>query len=73
MTPDEFEESKAAMEAVAPIFDQLEQAINSCGPIDMLGAYFVALGAVREVDMDKATLERFVAVLMADRTPHAVS
>jgi hypothetical protein len=70
---DERDASMAAMEAIAPIFDSLESAINSQGPVDMVEAYFIALKALREVGMDKATLERFVAVLMADRTHHAIS
>jgi hypothetical protein len=62
----------AAMAAIAPVFDSLEREVNRYGPVDMVTAYLIALAAVREVDMDKATLERFVAVLMADRTHHAV-
>jgi hypothetical protein len=61
------------MTAIAPIFDSLEQVINSHGPVDLAEAYFIALRAVAEVDMDKPTLEKFVAVLMADRTHQAVT
>ena len=68
---DWLERQRAAMAHIAPIFDALEEAVNRCGPIDMVQAYIVALDAVREVDMDKTTLEQFVAVLMADRTHHA--
>jgi hypothetical protein len=72
MSPEEFDASKAAMVAIAPIFDLLETAINRHGPVNMMQAYCIALAAVQEVDMDKATLERFVAVLMADRTHQAI-
>jgi hypothetical protein len=64
---------QAAMTAIAPIFDELEAAINASGPIDMVTAYLIALGAVRAINMDKTTLEQFVAVLMADRTYTAVT
>jgi hypothetical protein len=73
VSPDEWAASRDAMAAIAPIFDQLERVINGHGPVDMMTAYCVALGAIQEVDMDKASLERFVAVLMADRTHHAIS
>jgi hypothetical protein len=65
-------EQAAAMEAIAPILDGLETAINSEGPVDLLTAYAIALGALREVDMAKPRLEQFVAVLLADRTHHAI-
>jgi hypothetical protein len=61
------------MAAIVPIFDSLELAINSQGPVDLVEAYFVALGAIREIGMSKPTLERFVAVLMADRTHHVIT
>jgi hypothetical protein len=65
-------EQKAAMERIAPLFDQLEAAVNKVGPLDLVGAYIVALRAIREVDLDKPMLEKFVAVLLADRTYQVV-
>lgn len=61
----------AAMEAIAPVLDSMEAEINKRGPVDMLTAYQIALGAVQTINMDKDLLEKFVAVLMADRTYHA--
>jgi hypothetical protein len=62
-----------AMAAIAPVLDSLEAEVNSRGPIDLITAYIVALGAIRVVDMDKGMLEKFVAVLIADRTHHAIT
>jgi hypothetical protein len=62
-----------SMARIAPILDSLEAEINSQGPVDLLQAYVIAYGAIKEVDMDKEHLERFVAVLMADRTHHAIT
>jgi hypothetical protein len=69
---DEVQRGIAAMQAIAPVLDSLEEEVNKAGPVDLMQAYFIALGALREVGMEKATLEKFVAVLIADRTHHAV-
>jgi hypothetical protein len=67
------EAQKKAMEEIAPILDSLEESVNQCGPVDMLQAYLVALRALREVDMDKAILEKFVCVMVADRVHHVAT
>jgi hypothetical protein len=68
MDEDWLGQQREAMAAIAPIFDELEAKINSHGPVDMVQAYIIMMGALRELDMDKTSLEQFVAVLMADRT-----
>lgn len=73
MNPKDLEASRVAMAAIAPIFDSMETVMNSCGPVDMLQAYVIALNVIQEINMDKPTLEKFVAVLMADRTHHALT
>ena len=66
------EDQMKAMQQIAPVLDSLEEAINREGSVNLMQAYMIALGAIREVNMDKPRLEQFVAVLMADRTHHAV-
>lgn len=61
------------MKAIAPVLDSLEAEVNANGPIDLMTAYIVALDALQVIDMDKGMLERFVAVLIADRTHHAIT
>jgi hypothetical protein len=73
MSPEWAHTQAAALKAIAPVLDSLEAEVNRHGPIDLMTAYMVALGALEVVDMDKPMLERFVAVLIADRTHHAIT
>jgi hypothetical protein len=68
MDDQERREHMAAMAACAGIFDSLTEALNREQPLDLMEAYLLCLGALKVIDMDKNTLEKFVAVLMADRT-----
>ena len=72
MNDDWMADQMAAMQRIAPVLDSLEEAINRQGSVNLMQAYMIALRALQEVDMDKHRLEQFVAVLMADRTHHAV-
>ena len=73
MSPEWAEEQAAAMARIAPVLDLLEAEVNKQGPVDLMTAYEVALAALKIIDMDKPVLERFVAVLIADRTHHAIT